>query len=325
MQKVLKIDGFVGRNMPWVILLAVSLGVAFPEFFSPLHQHLTVFLAILTFANSLGGGFRDLAGAFKRPLPIIVAFVVMHLMIPTLVLCFGRLVFPDNPDFVNGLVLQFTLPVGVATLMWVGMSGGHMGLCLSMVLMDTLLAPFSIPLVLQLLLGTAVEMDMLGMMKNLMLMVGIPALLGMSIRELKKGAVAKKLKPALSLPGKMMVFLISAASSSECAEFFRRFDRWMIIVLAVTVSLASAGFFIGHLTSKALKMEFQSGFTLTLMVGFRNLSAGIVLAQRYFPAATLLPVSIVPVFQQLLMSVVIKVLWSTKDARKYLAQQTQNE
>ncbi len=321
MQKIRRADGFVGRNMPWFILLSVIAGVGLPGVFGPLQQYMMLLLAMLTFANSLGGGFRDLAAAFKQPLPILTAFVVMHLVIPTVVLGIGRGLFPGNPDFVSGLVLQFTLPVGVATLMWVGMSGGHMGLCLSMVLLDTLLSPFSIPLVLQLLLGASVEMDMLGMMKNLLLMVGIPALLGMTLYEVSGGGVAKTLKPALSLPGKCVIFLICASTGSQCADAFMSFDRWMLTVIIVGVSLCSLGFFLGHLTAKGLNMNFPEGFTLTLMIGFRNISAGIVLAQQYFPGEALLPVSIVPLFQQLLMSVVIKVLWKSKGAKAYLALQ----
>lgn len=323
METVRRIDSFAGRYIPWFILGAAVLGVAFPPVFAPLHSHLTLLLALLTFANSLSGGFRELADAFRNPRPILTAFVVMHLVMPALVLGMGRVVFSNNPDFVSGLVLQFTLPVGVATLMWVGMSGGRTGLCLSMVLMDTLLSPFTIPLTLKLLLGTAVEMDVWGMMRNLLLMVGIPALLGMTLHDVRGGRAAKTLKPLLALPGKVVILLIVATTGSQCADFFLGFDRWMLLVLCVVVTLTIFGFWVGHLTAKGLRLEFPAAFTLTVMIGFRNISAGIVLAQQYFPVEALLPVAIVPLFQNLLMSIVIKVLWRTKDARTYLARQAE--
>jgi len=316
---MLRVDKFLSRHMPWVLLGAVLLGVCFAETFTPMQKYMSHMLAVVTFANSLGGGFRDLKETVRRPGPMLVAFVVMHLIMPALVLGIGRIVFPNNPDFVSGLVLQFTLPVGVATLMWVGMSGGHMGLCLSMVLIDTLLSPFTIPLSLKLLLGTVVEMDVVGMMKDLLLMVGIPALLAMLLYEKDNGRLAKDLKPKLALPGKLMMLLIVVATGSKCADFFLSIDPWVLVVTVTILVLTIGGFVLGHWVAKGLRLEYPSAFTLTVVMGFRNISAGIVLAQQYFPVAALLPVSIMPLFQQLLLSIVIKFLWRTKPAREYSA------
>ena len=318
MKTMLRVDQFLGRHMPWALLAAGALGVCFAKEVTPLQQYMSHMMAIITFANSLGGGFRDLRETVRRPVPILVAFVVMHLIMPALILGIGRVVFPNNPDFVSGLVLQFTLPVGIATLMWVGMSGGHMGLCLSMVLIDTLLSPFTIPLSLKLLLGTVVEMNVAGMMKDLLLMVGIPALLAMLLYEKDDGHIAKALKPKLALPGKLMVLLIVVATGSKCADFFKNLNSWVLVVTVTILVLTIGGFVLGHWVAKGLKLEYPSAFTLTVVMGFRNISAGIVLAQQYFPVAALLPVSIMPLFQQLLLSIVIKFLWRTKPAREYM-------
>ena len=316
---VLRIDGFLGRNMPLVLLCAVALGVCFAETFAPFQSYLSQMLMVVTFANSLGGSFGALKETVRRPVPILTTFVVMHLVMPALVLAFGRAVFPGNPGFVSGLVLQFTLPVGVATLMWVGMSGGNMPLCLSTVLVDTLLAPFSIPLVLQLLLGTTVEMDPLSMMKDLLFMVGVPALLAMLIYEKDGGILAAKLKPRLQLPGKAMLLMIVVATGSKCADFFRSLNIWVLVVTATIAVLSVGGYTLGFHTAKALRLDFPSVLTLAVLIGFRNISAGIVLAQQYFSVDALLPVSITPLFQQLLLSLVIKGFWRTKDGRAYRA------
>lgn len=320
MKAMLRVDKFLSRHMPLMLLGAGVLGVCFEKEVAPLQQYMSHMMAVMTFVNSLGGGFQDLRETTRRPIPILVAFVVMHLIMPALVLGIGRAVFPNNPDFVSGLVLQFTLPVGIATLMWVGMSGGHMGLCLSMVLIDTLLSPFTIPLSLKLLLGTVVEMDGVSMMKDLLLMVGIPALLAMLLYEKDNGCIAKTLKPKLALLGKLMVFLIVAATGSKCADFFVNIDSWVLVVTVTILVLTIGGFVLGHWVSQGLKLEYPSAFTLTVVMGFRNISAGIVLAQQYFPVEALLPVSIMPLFQQLLLAVVIKFLWRTKPAKAYTAQ-----
>lgn len=86
--------------------------------------------------------------------------------------------------------------------MWVGMSRGNTALCLSVVLLDTLLSPVVIPLTMKLLVGSVVELDTWGMMRDLLLMVALPALAAMVLYQLTKGAVAVTLKPKLSLPAR---------------------------------------------------------------------------------------------------------------------------
>ena len=201
--------------------------------------------------------------------------------------------------------------------MWVGMSGGDLGLCLSMVLLDTLLAPFSIPLVLELLVGTSVEMDVIGMMQSLLLMVGVPALLAMTLQKIDGGRLVKRAKPALALPSKVVLLVIVTVNGSKCADFFRKFDPWVLLVIVTVLTMSSGAYLLGYLITRMLKKDFPITLTLIVDMGFRNISAGIVLAQQYFPVGTLLPVSLFPMFQQFLVSLVVKVLWNTKAGKEY--------
>ena len=44
---------------------------------------------------------------------------MLHVIMPLLVLGLGNLLFPDAPLFTIGLVLEFSIPTAVASLMWV--------------------------------------------------------------------------------------------------------------------------------------------------------------------------------------------------------------
>ncbi len=129
-----------------VVLCCVALGIAFPEVLSHLNGVTVGLFAFMTFANSLGGGFRELTEVVRHPLPVVVIFGLLHVVMPLITLGLGTLCFPDAPLFTIGLVLEYAVPTGVASLMWVGMSRGNTALCLSVVLLDTLLSPVVIPL-----------------------------------------------------------------------------------------------------------------------------------------------------------------------------------
>ena len=82
-------------------------------------------------------------------------------------------------NYITGMVLEFSVPAAVISLMWVSIYNGNSPLSLSLVVIDTILAPFLIPAVLKLLVGSSVKMDTVGMMKELVFMIALPAVLAM--------------------------------------------------------------------------------------------------------------------------------------------------
>ena len=321
MQKLYQINHFVEKHFPWFVLCSVCLGVLFPDVFSPLKSVVMVLFAFMTFDNSLGGGFRELASVILPPLPVLVTLLMLHVIMPLLVLGLGNLLFPDAPLFTIGLVLEFSIPTAVASLMWVGMSGGNTPLCLSILLLDTLLSPAVIPLTLKLLVGSVVEMDTAGMVSDLLIMVAIPALIGMTLYQITKGGVSRTLKPALAPFSKLTLLVIVIANSTGCASFLRNLDRTLVLVMAVVFLMCLFGFFAGYWAGKLFRQDFPTVETMCLNIGMRNNSAGAVLAMQYFPADVLFPVAFTPVFLQLTTSLVVKVMMATPAAKVWRAKQ----
>lgn len=58
-------------------------------------------------------------------------------------------------NYITGMVLEFSVPAAVISLMWVSIYNGNSPLSLSLVVIDTILAPFLIPAVLKLLVAPA--------------------------------------------------------------------------------------------------------------------------------------------------------------------------
>ena len=85
--------------------------------------------------------------------------------------------FPDQPLYTLSLVLMEGSPAAVSSLMWIVIGGGSVELCLSIILLDTMLSPVILPLTLRLLCGSVVELDTLGMIRDLFLMIVVPAAL----------------------------------------------------------------------------------------------------------------------------------------------------
>ena len=71
----------------------------------------------------------------------------------------GHLLFPNNMNLITGMVLEFSIPTAVASMMWVSIFDGNSSLSLSLVVIDTVLAPFIIPFTLHFLIGSNVSID----------------------------------------------------------------------------------------------------------------------------------------------------------------------
>ena len=321
MQKLSQWDRFLGSYFPWFVLACATTGVLFPDTFSWLNGSITMGLfAFMTFANSLGGGFRELGRVFLRPLPVVVTLVLLHVVIPLLTLGLGNLLFPDAPLFTIGLVLEYVIPTGVASLMWVGICGGNAPLCLSIVLLDTLAAPVVIPLSLKLLVGSVVEVDTWGMMGDMMIMVALPALAAMTVYQVTGGRAAVTLKPRLSLFAKLALLIVITANATSCSSFLRSIDRPLVLVMATVFLLCLFGFLAGYWAAKLLGLDFPTRATMCLNTGLRNISAGSVLALQYFPAQVVFPVAFTPLFLQFTTSIIVKVLMRTPSGRAYAAE-----
>ena len=92
---------------------------------------------------------------FKRPLPLILMLLVLHVLGPVAACSLGHLLFPGNMNYITGMVLEFSVPAAVISLMWVSIYNGNSPLSLSLVVIDTILSPFLIPAVLKLLVAPA--------------------------------------------------------------------------------------------------------------------------------------------------------------------------
>ena len=315
-----KLDAFLGKHMAVLIVAFVLVGITFPDIFSPINDYTMALFAFMTFANSLGGGFREMADVARRPLPVVVIFAILHVAMPLLAMAAGELLFPEAPLFTTGLVLEYAIPTGVASLLWVSIGRGNTSMCLSVVLLDTLLAPFVIPLTLRVLLGSVVEMDTASMVGNLMIMVAIPALLAMTLFQTTRGRVAVTVKPRLAPFAKLTMLVLVLANATGCAPFLRDITPTLVKLICAVFALCLLGFFLGYQAARLLKADFPTAVTMSLNSGIRNIAAGSVLAIAYFPGDVLFPVAFSPLFLQATTAVIVKILHATKTGKAFLQQ-----
>ena len=297
MQYLSRFNVFIEKWMPLVTPSCLFIGVIFAAWlgrFAPLVPWL---FAFMTFAGSLSSGFRDMKKIAMHPISLIVVLLILHIVVPVTAFLVGSLIF-DDPLLVTGIVLEFIVPTGIVSLVWVNIYHGNSALTLSIILIDTLVAPFLVPFSLHVLMGSAVEISVAGMMKDLVLMIAVPALLAMALNHATRGRVKHTLSPKLAPFSKIGLILVVIINSTKVAPFFSQMTPALLLVTLVIFLLAVSGFFWGFLASKIFKEDNDGRVSMIFNSGMRNISAGAVIAGQYFPPEVMFPVMIGTLFQQ---------------------------
>ncbi|MCZ1268553.1 bile acid:sodium symporter family protein, partial [Paenibacillus tundrae] len=221
---------------------------------------------------------------------------------PLIALGMGHLVFPTDAYTITGLVLAAVIPTGVSSFIWVSIYRGNIALTLSIILIDTMLAPFVVPGVLSLLIGTSVSLDIAAMMSSLFWMIVVPSLLGMLLNEWTKGAIVPVWGPRLNPFSKLFMAAVVAINGSVVAPYLADFNWQLAGLAAIIIFLASFGYALSYFVARLLGWNEADQVALVFNGGMRNISAGAVLAVSYFPPPVAVPVVLGMVFQQMLAS-----------------------
>lgn len=294
----------LNRIMPLITPVSIIIGVLCGSILSSFTYLSPWLFAFMTFAGSISLGFKDFFKVLTKPAPLIVCLFILHLAMPLIALGFGHLTFPGDSYTITGLILAAAIPTGVSSFVWVSIYKGNIALTLSIILVDTILAPFAVPGILSLLIGESVHLDAIAMMSSLFWMIVVPSLLGMLLNEWTKGGVALVWNQRLNPFSKLAMAMVVAINGSVVAPYLANFNLRLAGLTIVIITLASTGYLLSYCFSSLLGWTEADQVAIIFNGGMRNISAGAVLAVSYFPAPVAVPVVLGMVFQQMLASLV---------------------
>lgn len=294
------LNSFIEKRMAIVTPLCVLAGVVFPGITGKWLPLVPLIFAFMTFIGGLKSSVSELIGVIRKPLPLLLSLLSLHVIVPLLALLVGHLLFPGNDNVITGMVLEFVVPSAVVGLMWTSIYHGSSPLILSLVIIDTILAPFSIPLTLRILLGQIVHIDAAGMMRELLLMIAVPAVLAIVLNEVTHGYTRRVLPAKLAIVSKFCLILVVSANASRISSYVRNLSsRDLLIALAILL-IAASGYAIGWMFAGLLHQKYEVKAAMIFGCGMRNINAGAVIAGSYFPAEVMFPVMVGTLFQQIL-------------------------
>lgn len=300
MEQWKRLGAFIGKHMAYFVPLCVVAGVLLPGVFGPLKAIVPLIFAAMTFQGALNNTFEQLLAVFRHPLRLLVILAVAEVLMPCLAYLLGSLLFGDNVSLLTGVVLEYSVPIAVISFMWVGIYDGDGPLCLASILVSTVISPVSIPVTLSILLGASIQIDAMGMVGDMVVMIALPALAGMLVNELTRGWGHERLSPVLSPASRLITIVLVTANSTSMSEYVLNMTWQRLEVALFILVFATSGFFWGLLAARILHGSQPLLATMSFTCGMRNISSGAVIAAQYFPGETVFPVMCGTLFQQIL-------------------------
>ena len=265
-----------------LILLLVSYsallaGIFFPracEIFQPFPLYSMMSLLFLSF---LSISLSEISETLRSKGLVIGVFLFIRMvLLPAAVFFLFRALWPDYS--LSGLLLT-GISTGVVAPFISGMLQANTPLVLVMVVCSSLLVPFTLPPMVDILCGRSMELSVWAMMRLLVVVVFVPVLLAQVLRKLSSSAVESLRR--YQFPISLLMFAVTNMGIfSRYSSFFYQEPMTLVTATVVAFALGALYLLAGILVSWGRPVEDQVAAVICL--GIMNNVLVIVFSSQFF-------------------------------------------
>jgi len=219
----------------------------------------------------------------------IIAQLINFAIIPFAAFALGRIFFPHSPFLALGLLLAALVPTSGMTISWTGFAGGNLAAAVKMTVVGLILGSLATPLYVQALMGAQVDIDLLGIFKQIILIVFLPMLAGFCTQQILVKKHGQKTFqenlaprfPAMSTIGVLGIVFIALALK---ARGIAAAPEMLLKILVPLLILYLLNYLLSTMIGRTL---LPRGDAIALVYGtvMRNLSIALAVAINAFGTA----------------------------------------
>jgi BASS family bile acid:Na+ symporter len=243
-------------------------------------------LAVVMFGVALGIKADDFKQLFKTPKLLLVGILSQFILLPLFTFILIIMVEPQ-PSIALGMIMVAACPGGNISNFMTHLAKGNTALSVSLTAFATFIAIFMTPFNFQLygsLYGPTaqilkdVELNPFELIKLVLLILGIPLVLGMIFRY-KNELLADKLSKVLK-PFSILIFasIVVIAFSNNIDVF----NKYIEHVLLLGIFHNMLAILLGFMIAKLFKLSFFNQKTLAIETGIQNSGLGLLLIFTFF-------------------------------------------
>jgi len=316
-RRIQRTSRFLKKYLPLFILgdilLALFLGMRSPDTVTSLKFLIPYGMFFMLFPMMLGVDIEELKLVLKDKKILFISVLINFVLSPLIAYAWARLFFVGlDPLFIAGWILKLVVPCSAMMVAWTGMARGKTETALVIQVLSFLIAIVAIPLWMLLLVGSYVPISFLFIMEKILWIIVLPLLAGISVRELfihrryGKKVFKEDIKPFLPPISSLGMYLvIFIAISGEAAAILENLHLIWILILSVFI-VYPVLFLLAIWISKRMGLSYEDAIAVGFGSAAKNHGITLALALSAFGGLAVLPPSIVPMFQVLLMLAIWK-------------------
>lgn len=222
---------------------------------------------------------KDFAMVVTRPKAIVIGLAAQMILLPLLAYVLV-LVFQLEPALGIGLIILALCPGGTTSNLYTYLAKGDVALSVSLTAFVSLIAPFTVPLLLLMFMnqlmgeGEAIELPLLKTILQLIVITIIPITLGMLINRFAPNFAAKAEKP-VKVFSVVFLFLIIAGIFIKNKETMPGYFADVgLAALVLNLSCMLLGYFL----AKAAQLNEAQSKAIGIEVGLQNGTTALLIA-----------------------------------------------
>lgn len=275
---------FFTENQITVVFLALVLGFLFPSVFRPIAPYGTYLLILIFFASSLRLSLSELAAYAKDWKMLVMATGFMLIFLPVL-MWLPPAVFA--PDWALPFLIVGAMPTGMTIALVAEYFGGKTTLALVITATTSLLAPFTVPLVFQILIGQDVPIPTWNLFRDLIITIVLP-FIAAAIAQRKATAFVKKYDAVWKHLSVIAFGVLVAGIVADTTAGSTVVLGWNEVGILIVMLI-----YLGGLTWLAYEMCWwrtpPERATIALCMVYMNNTLALFIGNRYFPDSGVVP------------------------------------
>lgn len=261
----------------FVLLLSLTLGLLLPQYAIYLAPYGTFFLGIIFFLSALKIDLKEVLKYLKDQKMVVAVNFVMLIGLPVVVYYATLLVYPD---LAIAFLLLAAMPAGMTSPLLAEICGGKQSLALVLTISTSLLAPFTVPLMVKLLAGATVQVDTLSMFLSLVKVIFVPFILANIVKYFWHHKIKVTYFTFKPISTALLGLLIMGIVAKQAETILGGLNITFLIEVAALFILFIFFHVVGYYTAWWRKHDDR--VTVTICLAYLNFTLAIYLAGKFF-------------------------------------------
>jgi BASS family bile acid:Na+ symporter len=262
----------------FVMLVAIVVGVTLPNVFAAVPPWNTYIIGTIFFFSALTISFADVR-KYAKDVPLLVVVLLLMLVVFPVVVYFTTHAL--YPSLALPFLLLAAMPSGMTAPLLAEIAGGKHSLALVLTVTTSLIAPFSVPLVVYVLLGSSVAVDVWDMFLTLLTVIGVPFLFAALFRRVAPTSAKRIGTHSKGFSVALLALLVAGVVAEHAPQVVHLSLAYILLTLLALFCVFALLHLLGYVA--VFWRDKRERVAVSVCLTYMNFVLALYLADTFFP------------------------------------------